>query len=41
MALENDSPKEFWFGVLEDLSQDFGFWSIMYVIFHVILQKFW
>ena len=25
MALGNESPKEFWFGVLEDLSQDLGF----------------
>ena len=41
MALENESPKEFLFWVLEDLSQDFGFWSIIYVIYHVTLQKLW
>ena len=40
MALGNESPKEFLFGVLEDLSQDLGFWSIICVIFHVVLQKF-
>ena len=40
MALGNESPKEFCFGVLEDLSQAFGFWIIIYVIFHVVLQKF-
>ena len=39
MALGNESPKEFWFGVLEDLSQDLGFWSIICVISHVNLQK--
>ena len=39
MALGNESPKEFWFGVLEDLSQDLGFWSIICVISHVTLQK--
>ena len=41
MALGNESPKEFLFGVLEDLSQDLGFLSIIFVIFHVVLQKFW
>ena len=41
MALGNESPKEFSFGVLEDLPQDLGFWSIICVIFHVVLQKFW
>ena len=41
MALRNDPPKEFWFGVLEDLSQDLGFWSIICVISQVVLQKFW
>ena len=41
MVLGNESPKEFWFGVLEDLSQDLGFWSIICVISHVVLQKFW
>ena len=41
MALGNESPKEFWFGVLEDLSQDLGFWSMICVIFHVVLQKCW
>ena len=40
MALGNESPKEFLFGVLEDLLQAFGFWIIIYVIFHVVLQKF-
>ena len=39
MALGNESPKEFLFGVLEDLSQDLGFWSIICVISHVTLQK--
>ena len=39
MALGNESPKEFWFGVLEDLLQAFGFWIIIYVIFHVVLQN--
>ena len=41
MALGNESPKEFWFWVLEDLPKDFGCWSIIYVIFNVVLQKFW
>ena len=41
MVLGNESPKEFWFGELEDLSQDLGFWSIICVISHVVLQKFW
>ena len=40
MALENESPKEFWFGVLEDLSQDIGFRSIICVIYQVSLQFF-
>ena len=39
MALGYESPKEFLFGVLEDLSQDLGFWSIICVISHVTLQK--
>ena len=39
MALGNESPKEFLFGVLEDLSQDLGFWSIICVISHVTLHK--
>ena len=39
MALGNESPKEFLFGVLEDLSQDLGFWSIICVISLVTLQK--
>ena len=29
MALGNESPKEFLFGVLEDLSQDLGFWNCL------------
>ena len=40
MALENETPKEFWFGALEDFSQDIGFWSIICVIYHVSLQFF-
>ena len=39
MALGNESPKEFLFGVLEDLSQDLGFWSIICVISYVTLQN--
>ena len=35
----NESQKEFLFGVLEDLSQDIGFWSIICVISHVTLQN--
>ena len=35
MALGNESQKEF--GVLEDLSQDLGFWFIICVISHVFL----
>ena len=50
MALRIEPPKEFLFGVLEeflqdilleDLSQDIGFWSIICVISHVVLQKLW
>ena len=41
MALGNESQKEFWFEVLEFLSQDLGFWSMICVIFHVVLQKCW
>ena len=32
MALGNESPKVFRFGVLEYLSQDFGFWSIIALV---------
>ena len=39
MVQGNEYPKEFWFGVLEDLSQDLGFRSIICVISHVTLQK--
>ena len=34
MALGNESQKEFLFGVLEELSQDLGCWSIICVISH-------
>ena len=39
MVLENEFPKKFRFWVLEDLSQDLGFWSIICVISHVTLTK--
>ena len=38
MALGNESQREFRFGVLEDLSQDLGLWSIICVISDVVLQ---
>ena len=42
MALGNESQNEFLFGVLEDLLQDLGFWSIICVISHVTLRyQFW
>ena len=39
MTLGNESPKEFLFGVLEDISQDLGFLYIIRMIFHGIWQK--
>ena len=30
MTLVNESPKEFWFGVIEDLPLDFFFYQILY-----------
>jgi len=39
MAPGNESPKEFWFRVPEDLSQDLGFRSIICVTPHVTLRK--
>ena len=41
MSLWSEPQKEILFGVLENVSQDLGFWSIMCVTSHVILQKIW
>ena len=43
LILRSESPKELRFGVLEDLLQDIGFWSIIYVIFQhkKVLLSYW